>query len=121
MHEASIIQALKEQVAPLVPAGSTLRGVRIEVGQLEHLDRVVMETVWTALTENTDLAVAELHIEYTQMRIRCKACGNEYTPEDVVYLVCPACEAVQPEVLQGTGILLRSLTVDEPVIETETQ
>ncbi len=115
MHEASIIQALLEQVSPFTPQGAVLREVHIDVGELEHLDREVMETVWAALTERTPIAGSELHIKHIPMRVRCKPCGNEYTPEDVVYLVCPSCQAVRPEVLQGTGILLRSLIVDEPV------
>jgi len=114
MHEISIMQALLEQVRALKPDGALLREVHLEVGELEHLDGEVMQTGWTVLTSGSELAGAVLSITRVPVRVRCRVCGQEYEPEDVAVLLCPNCEAVQPEVLEGTGVLLRRMAIDEP-------
>ena len=115
MHEMSIVQFLLEQVRSFIPDGATLKAVRIEVGRLEHLDPDVMQTAWSVMTESSGLNGAELTIVPVALRVRCGACGNEFEPEEPAFMVCPSCERVQPVVLAGTGVLLRSLEVDEPV------
>jgi hydrogenase nickel incorporation protein HypA/HybF len=112
MHETAIAEALMEQVRPLVPAGAALRSVQIDVGELEHLDADVMRTVWSALTAGTPFDGSTLGTTRVPVRVRCRACGHEHDPRDVAILQCPACRAVQPEVLEGSGVLLRSLDVD---------
>jgi hydrogenase nickel incorporation protein HypA/HybF len=115
MHETAIIQSLLEQVGSFVPEGAVLKEVRIDVGRLEHLDETVMQATWAALTEGTELAETNLHIDRIPVRLRCRACGGEYEPQDLIGLACPACDVARPEVLAGGGVLLRSLEVDEPV------
>jgi hydrogenase nickel incorporation protein HypA/HybF len=114
LHEAAITAALVEQVRSFVPAGATLDAVRVEVGELEHLDSEVMRTLWQAMIEDTDLAGAELEIDRVALSVRCGACGEVWNPEDPAILLCPKCGVVRPEVLEGSGILLRSLSVEEP-------
>jgi hydrogenase nickel incorporation protein HypA/HybF len=113
MHEAAITEALVEQVREFLPASATLTGVRIEVGELEHLDPVVMRTVWEVATAGTELEGAALTIERVPLSVRCRRCGTEHAPEDPAILLCPDCGAVAPEVLRGSGVVLRSLEVEE--------
>jgi len=113
LHEASITQALVDQVRSFVPEGASLLSVRIEVGALEHLDADVLRWTWDVFTEGTDLSGAKLEIESVPLRVCCRACGHEWLPEDPAVLVCPACEAVLPDLQWGTGVLLRSLEVEE--------
>ena len=115
MHEAAIIQGLLEQVGPFVPEGAVLKEVRIDVGRLEHLDETVMQATWSALTQGTDFAETALRIDRIPVRLRCRACGREYEPQDLMQLACPACGVARPAVLAGGGVLLRSLEVNEPV------
>jgi hydrogenase nickel incorporation protein HypA/HybF len=113
MHEMSIVQSLLEQVRSFMPEQAVLKDVHLEVGGLEHLDGDVMQTVFTALTEGSELGGAALRIVRIPVRIRCRACGHEYEPEDAAVLLCPECGVVQPEILQGTGVLLRSLEIED--------
>jgi len=113
MHEAAITQAILEQVQGVMPPGGVLREVHVEVGDLEHLDGEVMRTVWAAMLLDAGLSGAELRIDRVPLRVRCGACGVEYVPEDTAILLCPECGAVRPEVLEGSGVLLRSLEVEE--------
>jgi hydrogenase nickel incorporation protein HypA/HybF len=113
MHEAAILSALHEQVESFTPAGASLLAVRIEVGGLEHLDPDVMTHLWEVFTAESRLTGSTLSVTRIPVRVRCGECGEEHEPEDVAVLVCPACGAVRPEVLEGSGVLLRSLEVEE--------
>lgn len=112
MHEAAILEALREQVESFTPADGRLLLVRLEVGGLEHLDPGVMTDLWAIVTDATRLAGSDLRVTRVPVRIRCRACGEEYEPEDPAVLVCPACGVARPEVLAGSGVLLRSLEVE---------
>jgi len=121
MHEASITEALVEQVRGIVPAGAEIREVRIEVGELEHLDGDVLQAMWTAMTDETSFRGATLQIKRIPLRVRCRTCNREYAPEDTSILICPGCGVVRPEVLSGAGIMLRSIEIDELPDRTEAQ
>jgi hydrogenase nickel incorporation protein HypA/HybF len=109
MHELSMVQSLLEQVRSFMPDGAALREIRLEVGGLEHLDGQVMQSAFDALTQGATLRITRIPV-----RLRCGSCRQEYEPEDAAVLLCPHCGAVRPEILQGTGVLLRSLEVDQP-------
>jgi hydrogenase nickel incorporation protein HypA/HybF len=112
MHEAAITQALIEQVRGAMPAGATLASCRIEVGELEHLDSDVMDTMWRGMTAASALEGARLVIDRVPVRVRCGGCDAEFEPDDHAILMCPTCGAVRPQLLAGAGVLLRSLDVD---------
>ena len=114
MHETSIVQSLLEQVRSFLPDGATLRAVHVEVGRLEHLDADVMQTAWSVLTEGADLGGAKLMVTSIPLCVRCRGCGRDYEPEEPAFMLCPFCEKVQPEVVTGTGVLLRSIDVEKP-------
>ena len=113
MHEAAILSALREQVESFAPEGSVVHEVKIDVGGLEHLDAEVMTTLWEALSMDTRLAGSRLSVTPVPVRVRCRECAAEHEPEDPAVLVCPGCGAVRPEILEGTGVILRSLEVEQ--------
>ncbi len=113
IHEIAIMQALLEQLRSFVPENSVLREVCVEIGRLEHLDADVMQTAWVALTKESDLAGAVLSLVYTPILVRCQTCGNEYEPAEGLLFMCPECGAARPELKQGSGVVLRSVDVDE--------
>lgn len=116
MHEMSIATALLEQVEAVMPENSRLAEVRIEVGALEHLDSEVMRLAWQSLTADAPpLAGSMLEIRRVSLRIRCRNCGCIYEPEDIYGMICPQCAAAQPEILQGSGIVLIGLSVDQEI------
>lgn len=112
MHEAAITQALIEQVREATPPGARLHFCTVQIGELEHLDADVMTTIWQASIADTDLYGAELRVEYMPLCVRCGACGLAFAPTDRAIMLCPACGCVQPEILSGTGIVLRSIEVE---------
>jgi len=115
MHEMSITNALVEQVEAVLPAGARLTEVRLEVGVLEHLDAEIMELAWQAITdEKEEMQGAALKIKRVSLRIRCRNCGNEYEPPDIYGMICPECDSASPQVLQGSGVLLRGISAEQP-------
>ncbi|MFG0283122.1 MAG: hydrogenase maturation nickel metallochaperone HypA [Phycisphaerales bacterium JB039] len=114
MHEGAIAEALVEQVGRWLPPGAALQRICIEVGALEHIEAEPLRWHWVALTEGTALAGAELVVERIPLEVRCAACGRTYEPEEPALLVCPGCGAARPEILRGTGIVLKRLEADEP-------
>jgi hydrogenase nickel incorporation protein HypA/HybF len=116
MHEMSIATALLEQVEQALPENSRLVEVRIDVGALEHLDSEVMRLAWQSLTaEAPALADSALEINRVSLRIRCRNCGCVHEPEDIYGMLCPQCASAQPEILQGSGIVLTGLSVDQEI------
>ena len=115
MHEAAIAESLYEQVKACVPEGSTLTSVHIDIGELEHLDASVLDAAWTGMTMDTPFAGVPLGITWTPLKVRCRACGHEYVPEDKAIMICPQCDAAQPAIVQGSGVILKSLEVDQHV------
>lgn len=113
VHEASILGALIGQVKSFLPKGASLESVHVEVGDLEHLDEEVMRFLWGAMTVASGLEGARLEVTRVPVKIRCAGCETEYEPANVADLTCPACRATRPEVIQGSGVVLRSLEVED--------
>lgn len=113
MHEAAITEALLEQVRTHAPGAARVRAVRVEVGALEHLDAEVMGTIWRAMTEDSPLSGARLEITPEPVRVRCRACGREFEPEDRAILLCPECGRASPQILSGSGVILRSIELEQ--------
>ncbi|MBT8335376.1 MAG: hydrogenase maturation nickel metallochaperone HypA [Gemmatimonadetes bacterium] len=106
MHEFSIVSSLADSVRVHLPGGMRLTSARASVGALEHLDFSLMQTAWQAVTDGSDLAGAELHLEREPVRVRCRSCRHAYVPPHPSWMVCPACGSARPEVLAGVGVTL---------------
>ncbi|MFG0252956.1 MAG: hydrogenase maturation nickel metallochaperone HypA [Phycisphaerales bacterium JB038] len=116
MHEMSIASALLEQVELSLPQEGRLVEVRIAVGALEHLDSEVLRLAWESLVmQRPRLAGSRLEVNHVSLRIRCRKCGHVHEPEDIYGMLCPLCASAQPEILQGSGIVLTGLSVDQGI------
>ncbi len=114
MHEFSIATSLIDQVRAALPEGAALVAVRVEVGALEHVEPEVLMSLWEMLAGEAGLAGARLDVDRTPLAVRCGGCGRDYDPPDPGFLVCPHCGQARPEILAGSGVLLRSIEVDVP-------
>jgi len=113
MHELSIAQALREQVEPLIPRNGILQEVWLQIGQLEHIEDDTIKLAWqSTVMDHPTMGQSKLMIEHVSLLIHCKACDANYNPEEPANLFCPHCNMAQPEVLEGSGIILRTLIAD---------
>jgi len=112
MHEMSIVESLADAVRRHLPKGARLVRAMVDVGALEHLDFMVMESAWSGLTTEPPLAGAELVLRRVDIRARCGGCGKEYVPPDPAWMVCPDCGIARPEIVRGAGVTLMSLEAE---------
>jgi hydrogenase nickel incorporation protein HypA/HybF len=109
MHEVSLCQ----NAIDLVAEYATREGidhvscVRLEIGAGAAVEVEAIRFCFPLLAEGTVLAGAELAIEVIPLRARCRSCGTEYEPEDLV-AACPKCGAFGPEFLAGREMRVAS-------------
>ena len=111
MHEFSIAEALVGQVLRHAPAGACVREVEIQVGVLRGLEPEAMTMSWEAVTQDTPIAGAVLHMDVRPWTITCGECGRTW--ESPVPFVECACGNVSPTPVGGDELNLVSITVDE--------
>ncbi len=114
MHETAIAASLLEQVRQYIAPEAVLQCVHLQIGRMEHLEETVFQAAWSAMTNDTPFADSTLTIEWVPILVRCRKCQGEYTPEDRAIMICPKCDSAYPEILQGSGIILKSLDIDIP-------
>lgn len=108
MHELAITQSIVEAVTQRLPDAQVTR-VCLVIGKLSGVSVPSVEFCFGPTTEGTALAGAELHVEQTGGRVRCRRCGDEFPCDDLL-AVC-ACGSVELEVIAGQELLIRSVEV----------
>lgn len=114
MHEIAVVEALVEQVVRITPDRAVVIRVALEIGELEHLDEAVMRTAWRAVNDGSPLAGAVLDMTRTPVNLRCRSCRREFQPEHTALFTCPGCGRTRPDIISGTGIVLRTIELDLP-------
>ncbi len=112
MHELSIATALIESAGEHLPAGTRATKLELELGALEHIEESAFRLAVEAVSAGTPFEGAELALTRTPLVMRCRACDEQYEPEDPYAFPCPKCSAVQPEVLTGHGVVLRAIEAE---------
>jgi hydrogenase nickel incorporation protein HypA/HybF len=112
MHEVGLMQNALElafEHARRVGA-SRIHRLCLRVGELSGVVPEALELAFAAAAPGTPAAGAELFVECVDVICRCDQCGQEFQPEDFVYL-CSNCGAINSTVLQGRELELTSLEV----------
>lgn len=110
MHELSICRALLAQLEALA-ARHGARGVAevaLRIGPLSGVAPELLRAAYPAACAGTIAAGAQLLIEETPVRVRCRACGAE-TRTAVNRLACGACGDPRTQLLGGDEMLLASV------------
>ena len=112
MHEVGLMQnALEMAFEHVRRAGaSRIHRLRLRVGELSGVVPEALELAFAADAPGTPAAGAELFVERVDVVCQCKQCGQQFQPEDIVYL-CSNCGAINSTVLQGRELELTSLEV----------
>jgi len=122
MHELAICQSLLAQVENVARENDADRVsvITIELGPLSGVVPVLLKRTFGVARRGTLAENAELVVEETQPRIRCRSCGKEATvPEN--RLLCPDCGDYHVTLTGGDELILKTVTLHatEPP-ETET-
>ena len=112
MHELSLAMELVEQLKEVVirENATVVTEINIVMGAMSGVERVPFEFAFPEAARNTAMEGAVLNIEEVPLVLKCKDCGAETEPDDIVML-CPACDSLSVEVLRGREFLVRSMEV----------
>ena len=110
MHELAVCQQMLKQVTRIANEHGAGRVERIVVaaGPLSGVEPRLLQQAFTLARAGTIAAEAELDIERSPVRIRCRECLAEHeTPSN--RLLCPLCDTWQVDVVEGEHLLLKSI------------
>ncbi len=113
MHEMSLMASIFDIVTQNLAAypGVRVLQVRLVVGAMTNVVPDAMQLAFEAMSRGTPVEGAVLLIEEVPLTARCGACG--WQGELAVHrLLCPACSALQLEVLSGRELYVDSLEVE---------
>ena len=120
MHEMSICLAIVEEVERLVrnAGGRRAAAITVQYGPLAGVDRESLATCFPLAAEGSLAAGAQLVLQETACRVRCRNCGLE---EEALrpFDGCRSCGTLQLELLSGKELLLRNVEIEtcvEPVV-----
>nr|WP_320172633.1 hydrogenase maturation nickel metallochaperone HypA [Maridesulfovibrio sp.] len=115
MHEMSIAQsifAIIQEEMEKQP-DSTLKKINVGNGALAGVVSDALTFGWEAVTIGTKFEGSVLEVREIPIKVRCGGCGEEFTPEDKLYMACPKCGLeIGHEVLQGKELQIESIEVD---------
>ena len=117
MHEMSIAQSLihiVEQEMAKNNARKLLR-VKISYGRISAIVPEALQTAFQALTRQTPLDGAVLETSEVPLKVRCRECGTEFSPEDhdLLIMTCTSCGSeFGHEVLSGRELMIEEMEVE---------
>lgn len=87
--------------------------VRLKVGSLSGVSAEALRFGFEVAARDTIVAPDALEIVPVPARARCGACGRAFEDLDG-FAPCPACGAIEKEVVDGTGLVAESFTMETP-------
>jgi len=113
MHEMTITQSIMDIVLENAAANGAARvnSVNVVVGSLAQVVPDCVEFYFEIMAKDTIAAGAALNIKVIEARARCRACGHEFSAEDMI-MKCPKCGDVFSEMLTGRELSVESIDID---------
>ena len=107
MHELSICSSIVGIVREHA-AGREVRTVHVQVGAMRQIVSETLIYCWSLVTEESDLAGAQLKVQRIPAKIRCIGCGHEQVLEELA-MVCSSCSGRAVDLVEGDEFLITSL------------
>ena len=113
MHEMSLVESVREliETAAQREGFSTVKSVRVEIGQLSGVEREAFEFCFDLAMRGSLIEGARLDIVATPGSGRCLQCGKP-TALAAVYDSCEHCGEFPVEVTGGTEMRVIDLEVE---------
>lgn len=111
MHELGITQSVVDAVTERT-GSAPVASVRLRVGRLAGVVPDAMRFCFDLVTAGTPLEGAILEIDQPEGRARCRSCGAEFVPADLI-LLCD-CGSADVEVLAGRELAVASVVLAAP-------
>ncbi|MEX2115550.1 MAG: hydrogenase maturation nickel metallochaperone HypA [Bacteroidota bacterium] len=114
MHELSAARNLVELIQNEIPPAdlSSVRSVRILIGDLAGIVPDSLEFCYTVVTEGTPLAASRLSFERVPFEIYCANCErSSCNTEGTVF--CPHCSHPASSIMRGNELELSGIEVED--------
>ncbi len=85
--------------------------VELDVGDLSGVMIESLEFAFETAREGAGMPQTRLKIHRIEALARCTHCGHQYSVKQF-FETCPACGEMQPEIIQGRELKMRSVTVE---------
>ena len=113
MHEAkftseivnAVIESLKSQ------PGAVPRRVRVQVGEMLHLEPDPVSLHFELQTKGTALEGVELALEEIPVTVLCRGCGHQGGVDDHHFIFCGKCGSPDVEVKSGREVVIEQIEV----------
>jgi len=113
VHEMSLMGGVFEVIEQNISQHKLKRvlQVKLKVGELTNAEPDALQMAFEAYCKDTICEGADLLIERVPVYARCRNCQYEFNVKGMIFL-CPNCQDVNIEVIQGEELLLESLEVE---------
>jgi hydrogenase nickel incorporation protein HypA/HybF len=113
MHELSVTEQVLQVALRHAGEAHATRVTRIElvIGEMTGFVNDSIQFCFEALSPDTIAEGAELVFRRVAVRLRCRACGSEFEPEDIDWR-CPTCGAYAGDVLAGREFYLDNIEIE---------
>jgi hydrogenase nickel incorporation protein HypA/HybF len=114
MHEMGITQGILAASFEAAEEANCTRitEISISVGEMTEVVDFALQFAFEALTPGTMAEGATLVINQVPAKSRCLECGAEYD-HDRFQMVCPECNALNVELLQGRELRIDAIECDD--------
>jgi hydrogenase nickel incorporation protein HypA/HybF len=113
MHEMSIAQSLinilQEEMAK--HGASTLRSVRLSIGELSAIVPESLSFCFEIITEGTPLEGARLLMDKIPLKGYCPQCDRPFDIKEFVF-ICPTCGNPDIETIEGQELSIVEMEVE---------
>jgi hydrogenase nickel incorporation protein HypA/HybF len=116
VHEASIVQALIEQVEAEVARAEQrgqVVGLELAIGRLSGVHVDAIRFAFEFLSAQTLVEGAELRIREPDAYAVCRACGAR-EPVTELTMECPSCGSSEIRIEGGQELILESIELEQP-------
>lgn len=113
MHEMGIARSILDIAIAASEKEGAQRIVRVNVvaGELRGIVPLQLTFCFGVIAENTIASGAQLYVEITPVRGRCRGCEETFIVEDYRY-ICPRCHSEDIQTIGGTELRVRDIEVE---------
>lgn len=113
MHELAMVRSLCAVINDKIKEYDVKKvtQVKLIVGELTGVEDTTMKLCFEMYVEDTPLEGANLVIERVPVKVKCRACGNEYETK-IPFTECAVCGNRNIQIVSGKELYIDTLEVE---------
>jgi hydrogenase nickel incorporation protein HypA/HybF len=114
VHELSICQSLLDQARQIADThqAAGIERIIVLIGPLSGVEAPLLAQAFSIARKAAGFPDAELEIEISPIRVKCRTCGAESEVRSNA-LLCDSCKNWQVDLISGDEMILQSLVLKE--------